>query len=458
MKKRLLMLLDFGLSLASNIHAEDLYLVGDGTIIGWTQQDELKRQPTKMMETSSGVYEWTGLLKHASEGFSIRKNLNWEGYFPTTSNYAISDVGGTSDYNTSSDYKWNPTNTDWGWYTITLDTNQGKFSWVSASPTLLEPVDGVYYISTAEQLNTLAFMLRNNVNKESYNVKLTADIDYTAYTHSSFAALGVNEDFPFKGDFDGQNHTITIDLTTYCKCFGLFGTVEGTIHNLKVAGKITATTRNQIGGICGLLKGSITSNAEGGAISGYSGGDGSHVFNCYNSGIVKNGGEVSKAFCRSTGAHFEDCYYTEGSGTDNSTENKTYGQPSMVTDDALASGELCYKLNNGLSTIAWYQKLGEGGDAYPDLFGTDRVYLTGHKHCDGTLYEDETGYSNTETVIEIDSHTYVDGICSYCGELDESYVTLTDGYYQISTEKQLVWFAKKVQKGINIVGGKKILK
>ncbi|MBQ9294283.1 MAG: hypothetical protein IJ219_05065 [Bacteroidaceae bacterium] len=368
----------------------------------------------------------------------------------------------------------------------------------TAKADYLTPVDGVYEIDDLIKLNWFSHFV--NDGNVTANAKLTADIAMESEIQNGYTPIG-STTYPYVGHFDGQGHSVTLCINNPGYEYqGLFGVITDGVMIEKVIVKGSVIGKNYVGGIAGgtnggksneetkifncgneaditangkngggiigvnmssaahifiyncYNRGSITSNAEGGAISGYSGGDGSHVFNCYNSGIVKNGGEVSKAFCRSTGTHFEDCFYTEGSGTDNSTEDKTYGQPSMVADAALASGELCYKLNNGLSTIAWYQKLGEGGDAYPDLFGTDRVYLTGHKHCDGTLYEDETGYSNTETVIEIDSHTYVDGICSYCGELDESYVTLTDDYYQISTEKQLVWFAKKVQNKATVNG------
>ena len=475
MKKRLLIVFALGLSLASSTWAEDLYLVGDGTIIGWTQNSELQRQPTKMMETSSGVYEWTGLLKHASEGFSIRKNLNWEGYFPTTSNYAISDVGGTSDYNTSSDFKWNPTNTDWGWYTITLDTNQGKFSWASASPTLLEPADdGIYYISTAEQLNTLALMLRNNVNSESYNVKLTADIDYTAYTHSSFATLGVSDEFRFRGDFDGQNHTITINLETYSTHHGLFGIVEGTIHNLKVAGKITATTRNQIGGICGRLKGSNSkiyncisaveiadSNTGDGTIGGIvSVTDASTIENCAFYGKINTSRDSNGCIIgwANSGSTIKNCLIVAdinwAGGVDFGRNNPTVTNSFKLdaSDASLASGEMTYTLNEEVTGGEnWFQTLDT--DALPSPFSTSqKVYAIGSEgnRCDLVPIGTVKSYTNTTPVVS--AHTFVDGICSICGELDESYVTLTDGYYQISTEKQLVWFAKKVQNKATVNG------
>ena len=189
----------FALMAAISVNADELYLVGDGTPIGW-EGDGNMRQTTRMTETSEGVYVWTGLLKHGGEGFKIVNSFGgWDGYHPSSENFAIGESGVDTYTTSGNDWKWNPTSENWQYYTITLNKNEGTLSWALASPTLLEPVDGVISIGTAEELNTLAFMTRNNVNNESYNVKLTADIDYTAYKNGSMSAIGVTEKFPFRG-------------------------------------------------------------------------------------------------------------------------------------------------------------------------------------------------------------------------------------------------------------------
>ena len=105
----------FALACFTSMNADELYLVGDGTPIGWTN-DGTQRQLTRMAETSegSGVYVWTGLLKHGSEGFKICNSAGgWDGYHPSSENFAIGDPG-TDNYTTSgNDWKWNPTNDDW---------------------------------------------------------------------------------------------------------------------------------------------------------------------------------------------------------------------------------------------------------------------------------------------------------------------------------------------------------
>jgi hypothetical protein len=131
--------------------------------------------------------------------------------------------------------------------------------------------------------------------------------------------------------------------------------------------------------------GNITSGGDGGAISGWLGGGWSSVRNCYNSGTVKNGENASKAFCRNNGCFFTNCYYTETSGTDNTTENTANGKPAMVADATLASGELAYKLGDG-----FYQTLGT--DAYPTTeFTKPSVSYVGDAGY-ATMYDTTTGY------------------------------------------------------------------
>ena len=75
--------------------ADEYYIVGDATPWGWVTGDA--RNNTKMTETSSGVYVWTGLLKRA-EGFFICNSLSgWNGVGSSVPKangaYNIADTG-----------------------------------------------------------------------------------------------------------------------------------------------------------------------------------------------------------------------------------------------------------------------------------------------------------------------------------------------------------------------------
>ena len=458
----------------ASINAEELYLVGDGTPIGW-EGDGAMRQPCKMQEVSSGVYVWTGLLKHGGEGFKICNSYSgWDGYHPSSENFGIGDSG-TDNYTTSgNDWKWNPTNTDWQYYTITLNTNNGTMSWAPADFTPLEAVDGVISIGTPEELRKLALMTRNNVNKDSYNVKLTADIDYTAYKDGGVFAIGVCEKFPFMGDFDGQNHTITVDLTSYSTRFSLFGTVAGKVHNLKVAGKITATSRNQTAGICGLLKddGSKIYNCISAAeIVDSQSGDGtiggicavtynaSSIENCAFYGKISassrdgNGGIVAWA---NSGASttiknclvVADINWAGGADFGRNNPSVINSYKTTASDETLADGQMTYKLNNYVSgSEDWFQTLGT--DLMPSpLSSSAKLYANGSFYCDGVTPKEgvEVVLSNTDE-SNVDDHVFgEDGICTGCHAVGQE-PALVEGIYQIANKGNMLWWAAFVNAG-----------
>ena len=466
----------FALMAAVSINADELYLVGDGTPIGW-EGDGNMRQVTRMTETSSGVYVWTGLLKHGSEGFKICNSFGgWDGYHPSSQNFAIADSGvDTYTEDNGSDYKWNPVNENWQYYTITLNKNEGTLSWAPATPTLLEPVDGVISIGTAEELNTFAFMTRNSVNGESYNVKLIADIDYTAYKNGSTSAIGVTEKFPFRGEFDGQNHTITVDLESYSTRFSFFGTIgeSSKVHNLKVAGKITATNKNQTGGICGLLKGGakiyncisaaeIVDNQSGdGTIGGISAVtyNASTIENCAffgkisapnrdgNGGILSwsnNGAETTIKNCLIVA----DINWAGGADFGRNNPSVVNSFKTNADDETLANGQMTYKLNSYVSGAEnWFQTLGT--DAMPTPFATSaKLYANGSFYCDGVTPKEgvEIVLSNENASI-VDEHVFgEDGICTGCCAVGQE-AEAVEGVFQLNNAGNLLWWAQYVNAG-----------
>ena len=472
MKK--LFTLVFALMAMLSVNADELYLVGDGTPIGW-EGDGNMRQTMRMTVTETNVYVWTGLLKNGGEGFKICNSFGgWDGYHPSSENFAIGESG-TDNYTTSgNDWKWNPTNTDWQWYTITLDRNAGTLSWATTTPTLLEAVDGVYYIGTAEELNTLALMYRNNVDNKSYNVKLTADIDYTAYKNGSMSAIGVTEKFPFRGEFDGQNHTITVDLESYSTRFSFFGTIVGKVHNLKLAGKITATNKNQIGGICGLLKGNdnqiyncisaveIVDNQGGdGTIGGIAAVtyDASTIKNCAFYGKINapsrdgNGGIVGWA---NSGASttIENCLivadinWNGGGEFGRNNPSVINSYKTTASDETLGNGEMTYKLNSYVSgSENWFQTLGT--DAMPSpLSSSEKIYANGQFYCDGVTPKEGTeSVLSNENASIVDNHEFgEDGICTVCHAAGQE-AEEVDGVFQLNKAGNLLWWAQYVNAG-----------
>lgn len=95
------------------------------------------------------------------------------------------------------------------------------------------------------------------------NYQLTADIIVTA----PYA-------YDFSGTFDGNGHTVTLDITASTANVGLFSKLAGgaVVKNVITAGSVTATGKNNVGGIAGVA------DTELGAIT---------ISNCKNEAAIK---------------------------------------------------------------------------------------------------------------------------------------------------------------------------
>lgn len=130
---------------------------------------------------------------------------------------------------------------------------------LSAALALLAPMslmaiekdeDGrTYLISSANDLMEYVQIV-NAGERETY-ARLTADID-TRPLGDMFVPIGTAE-YPYDGNFDGANHTITIALVSTHDCYGLFPYLCGGGHltNLHVDGTLEVWHSN-VGGIVGL--------------------------------------------------------------------------------------------------------------------------------------------------------------------------------------------------------------
>ncbi len=190
--------------------------------------------------------------------------------------------------------------------------------------TISEPAiyDGVYQISTAEELAWFASEVNNGNNE--INAIVTKNIDLG---ETSWVQIGKSNSFD--GVFDGNNNTINFKMADISAIYGgLFNTVgeKGIVKNIKATGSMTIkgsrSGRNYHGGIAGWNKGSIincnssvdisvsgtigtTNNAK--YVGGIAGKNTGTVNNCifsgtiyitsYAGGIVgeNNGGNISES-------------------------------------------------------------------------------------------------------------------------------------------------------------------
>ncbi len=318
--------------------------------------------------------------------------------------------------------------------------------------------DGYYELSNALQLNWFATLV-NQGNKE-LKARLTADIDFTAYTKkdvviggNAYSDSSVAYDKAFENsEFDGQGHQITVAYQTSYKGTALFKIVRNSvIRNLRIAGTVQGDEQF-VGGLAYVSRGNSTYEniiVSADLKSAYQG-DGTHgglIAICHENATIRNCGfvgtidapksEGSAAFVgyahSNTGTSLTNCYVA--TETINLTGNSVllarnvlnrlncYYTNNIVTvsDDTaepvdpslVASGELCYLINKTGANGAWRQEIGV--DQYPVPFESSPVvYANGNLRCDGKL-TDKVTYSNTESEAVRDDHKYQNDICDVCG-------------------------------------------
>ena len=381
---------------------------------------------------------------------------------------------------------------------------------------MVKPVDGVYQLATTTDIMLFSVLVNNGRN----NLKgvMVNDIDMSDITN--FEPIG-SEDNPFTGVFDGQGYAFTNFVFTAEHDFnGLFGLVKNaTVKNFSISGTLTSDGHNYNGTI-GCAQGSTvisgifssldinTANfkAHTGGILGstYGSGNASLVENCvysgtmthsgtgdcvggilgytYNGGVknclfsgtiigegVKYGGIL--AYCKVPGflgvqnclsvgkivanesnstaaaiianwnggatSNVKNNYYmfAEGSNTGIAIGNNASSceAPHAVNSLQLANGEVCYKLNGDQSVINWTETINE--DDYP-------LPYTGHEQ----VFFDEEGsfYYNLINGIPV-------GINEVKSE-EPKVETVMTGIFNLAGQR-----LEKLQKGINIVNGKKVL-
>lgn len=363
----------------------------------------------------------------------------------------------------------------------TEEANKDHLQALSFMP---KKVDGVYQLSTPVELMLFGKLV--NTGETDADAVLTADIDASEAEMTMISTV----DNKYAGTFDGQGHTITYTMNATQEIVGLFRALTGTIKNLCVAGTIT-TSYKKAGGIVAEIFGGTIQNCvssvniesdfnddaayagiafRGSAagcvikdciytgtinapeafnlagILGFTGTDcSSTVTNCLFTGTIigieKATDYPSCTISRNpANSTVENCYFVNSFGNVNTGS-------IQVTEDQIASGEVAFLLNGDQKNIQWTQTLPEDKTPVPFLTrGT--VYANGSLKCDGKTPVDGTTvtYSNTEGST-IEDHHFEDGFCTECNTPDPSMAEIVNGYLQIGTAKQLVWFAKKVNFG-----------
>ena len=113
--------------------------------------------------------------------------------------------------------------------------------------------EGTYYmIQSVEDFNQFAsFVVSSNNASVGKRFKQTADLTVTNM-------VGSNENKSFQGVYDGDNHTLTLDITATQNIAAPFRYIKGaTIKNLTIAGALSNSGK-QNGGVAGYSYGNVT--------------------------------------------------------------------------------------------------------------------------------------------------------------------------------------------------------
>ena len=274
---------------------------------------------------------------------------------------------------------------------------------------MVVPFSDQYNISSAAEWNAFATALNNGISFNGRTVTLTADI--------SVSTMAGVEDKCFAGTFDGQGHTITLNMTASMQFTSLFCYADGaTFQNLKVDGTIN-TSKKFCAGIVGAVINNgctFTNCVSDVTINSSINGDGTH------GGLVAYVGKGDSTFegCAFTGKLLgANTYYVGGLvGFTDSRNNATVSftncvfHPQQVTMSGSGSQTFArwYGNNSGSVIIGancyYSQTLGAAqGKQMRSITGGD--YVTVALSGNATTYE-RSGISAYAVGIVFDSILY----------------------------------------------------
>ena len=258
------------------------------------------------------------------------------------------------------------------------------------------------------------------------DIKSSVNIDAQVYSHM--------------GGIAGSLRTATIDRCEFA------GTLNGNASGNGASG-IAGYTNNGTITNC-IFSGTVEGTGSGyfAGILGYVNSTAATIKNCLSYGQVDNtNSQYTSALVarlRNIGT-FSNTYHTSGKsigGGEKAGDETIVANATKVTDEQLASGEVCYLLNGDQSEIVFFQTLPD--DEVPTLDDThETVYAAGttcpNGHPQGVTYSNTPGGA-----VVVKPHAFVDGFCTYCEVIDEDYIIPnSDDFLEIGTPAQLKWFA-----------------
>ena len=367
-------------------------------------------------------------------------------------------------------------------------TTCGQFNWNYFDfndPEKYDISDKSFLISKGEDLFVAEGWNRFQ-NGCKFNLKLMNDV--TCATDPGQLIFNSND--WIESSFHGQGHTMTIEMVDITEDYAAFfpkwylATGEGAVFEDVIMHGTIGTSERNGGSICGRIYGSnhkvrnvfsdVTINtthvgdcSHGGLMN--CGGTNATFDNCIYAGDINgvDGSEAVAGLCGWANGtnYFNNCAFlgnlnnfsgdtqTISRNPGNTRCTNLYSLHNYRADgdvglytlyenaEGVANGELAFFLNGKQEGLErFYQKIGEDPMPMPIAKEGALVYTSAADYgCDGKPIGEVT-YSNTYTAV-VPNHQFEEGFCTICGQMDESYMTTVDGWYEIGTPAQLMWWA-----------------
>ena len=208
----------------------------------------------------------------------------------------------------------------------------------------------------------------------------------------------------YSGVFDGNGHVISgLYIPNGRDQWSMFISIHGgTIKNLGVEDSYYSNSQGRSGGICGqtwtnsvitncYFKGVIKCGGSevGGITSACH--NGSVVSNCFSMAKLSGASAIHGICPVVSKATVENCYYLEDDFSSEVAYADSFSVLSMTTEQ-FADGEVCYKLNKGVTdgTQVFFQNLDEPREDTLRVIDLHPVFNTAHL----TVYANDTIYYN----------------------------------------------------------------
>ena len=159
-------------------------------------------------------------------------------------------------------------------FTITVepDWSTPESNYIFVAPGVRQFVDNEYEIYAKEGLDWLAKTVNGGNTLSGKTVKLDADLDMTGidYVPAGNTIAGYSSR-TFAGVFDGQRHTISnLSVASHTGVYsaaGLFGSITGTVKNVKLA-NVNISSDHYAGGVVGYISANTGASVQNCSVEG----------------------------------------------------------------------------------------------------------------------------------------------------------------------------------------------